>query len=488
MGSPRPPYIVSLDIGTTNIKAALIDSELKIVRVGRERSPFREHGGRVSEHEPRLLLRKAEQLVRSVSKGYGGEVEALTISSYICGLIALDRNHRELTGLITWADARSEAVLGELWEKHDPREIYERTGCPPLHMYLPPRIWWMRKTIPRVSEDAALLLGSKSYFILNLLGQPYTDLAMASSTQLLNIRGLRWDGRALEVAGVGEEVLPIPVEGGRVLDTIPGGISSRLGLGPSVSLVPSVFDGASFILGLGCHGEGVGASHIGTSSMLRVSSREPVIDRGGMEIQCYYLMEGRWIPGGSVGNAGILLEWLAEGFGVDVEEILREVAGIDVGPDSPISIPLLVPERTPLLAGREGILIHGLRVGHGLPHLAHSLLLGFTLLLRRIKENLAGNGLRIGEIRVAGGGSRNPHILQLISDMLGVPVRKPVGLEEAGLVGNAVAAFKALGYMGLDEWSPSGWEEHRPRPGSERVSERLYERFGRLLDCYLRFR
>ncbi len=487
MGRPRPPYVISLDVGTTNIKAALIDSEFKVVRVVRERTPFRKSGDRVSEHEPRLLLEKAEQLVRKLAREHGGEVEALAISSYICGLIALDKNLRELTGMITWADARSGEVLGELWSRHDPREIYERTGCPPLHMYLPPRIWWLRKAMPEAAEKAALLLGSKSYFILHLLGQPYTDLAMASSTQLLNIKELRWDDVALGVVEIGEEALPMPVEGGRILDTLPGRVSASLGLGSSVSLVPSVFDGASFIVGLGCYSQGAGASHIGTSSMIRVSSESPVIDSSGMEIQCYYLMDGRWIPGSSVGNAGILLEWLAEGFGISVGEILGEVSGLRVDADSPISIPILVPERIPLLSGRQGVLIHGLGLGHGLPHLAQSLLLGFTLLLRRIKEILGRTGLEIRELRVAGGGSRDPNILQLISDMLGLPVRKPIGVDEAGLLGNAVAAFKALGYLGgLDKWSPVKWDEYRPRPGSGMVSDRLYERFERLLDCYLR--
>jgi len=482
--------ILSVDIGTTNIKAALVSEGGSIVRLHREKLPLITADDGRAEHSPQVVYNCFTSIVRDLVKGYGSSVRALVISSYVSSVVLLDRGGRELSNLITWLDRRTVKTLETVKDSVDMYELYKRTGCPPLYMYPLMKLLWLQRDGPELLKHSGYVLDSKSYIIFKLINEPYIDLSTASATQLLNIHSLRWDDLALSIAGIDEGKLPKLVEGDVVLGNIPASKALEMGLGDDVVLVLSVYDGAAFIAGLGGLDEGVGSSHIGTSAMLRVPSGKPVIDHEGMELQSYYLCRGIWIPGGAIGNAGIVLEWLSSKVcRADVNELMNSLQAVKLTRNFPLSIPLLSPERFPKLTKCVGLLTYGLTLEDDLHKLAYSLLLGSLFLLRRFSDLIARHGINIREVRVGGGVAQSDLILKLLANVLKVPVLRPKELTDAGLIGNTVFALKALGYYNSLKKAYESlnlqFEGFTPSYGEVEVVEELYRRFVLLLNRYI---
>jgi len=477
--------ILTLDIGTTNIKAAVVSLNGKTLDLIKAKSPILASDAGSFEHEPRQLLNEVINLIKALAAKHRSAIKAIALSSYISNLLLVDDRGNELTNIITWLDRRPVKVLDNLSKLIDPHELYRRTGCPPLYLYVPPKIYWLSTSSNLVSK-ARYLLDAKSYILFKLMNEPYIDLSTASASQLLNIHSLKWDDLVLSSLGIDEGKLPRLVEADEIIGYIPRAKALELGLNDEVPIVPCLYDGASFIIGLGGLEVGVGSSHIGTSAMLRVVSDSPLIDLNTMELHTYYLCRGLWIPGGAIGNAGLTLDWLSSLVGREVNILLNNMAPLSSS--LPLTIPILTPERFPKLTRCSGILSYGMKLEDRLNVLTTSLVLGFLFMLRRFSDLVESHGIKLREIRVGGGVAESDNVLYLMSNVLGTKVLRPKNLLEGGLLGNALIAFKALGYFKSlnDAFNSLGVEFDVFQPKDEliNISKELYIKFKSLLKIY----
>ncbi len=457
-------YVLAIDVGTTNLKAAVVDSSGSVKRISSYELPLERPEPGAAVHDPNRLFEVLVKASREAVRGFEREVEAVVLSAYLFGLLPVDSKCRPLDYIMTWVDTRPAPVAEKLKAEVDMREVYERTGCPPLFIYQLSKLIWLRQSRPEVFRAARYFLNSKDYVIARLLGSPYTERSTASATQLLNIKTLKWDSECLSIAGVSEEKLPPLVDGDIVLDHIPRDAARILGLERSVPLVPGVYDGAAVVVGVGGTEEGVCASNIGSSAMLRVAWPAPVVDRSPkMRFQTYYMCSGLWVPGGAVNNAGLVMRWFRDNFGL-AERRYAELVGespyklLDMeaerappGAGGLVFLPFISGERFPHIGNyAKGVLV-GLTTGHGWNHLVRALMEGVVFNLSLIMDALKENGLSVREIRLGGGGSKSKLWPQILADVTGVPVKR-VAVEEAALVGSAAIAFKVLGvYSSLSE-------------------------------------
>jgi len=477
-------FIISLDIGTSNIKAGLVSFDGKLYKVCKERTPLLNKLGR-AEVKPQLLFKKFLKLIKVLGKDKMHKIRAVTFSTFFSSVILLDKRGNELTNIITWLDERGIEGLKLAEKKLDYQKIYKHTGCPPLYIYPLAKIMWIKSHAPHILEKTRYVLDPKSYILFKLLSQPYSDLSTASTTQFLNIHTLRWDENVLNMVEVDKSFLPHLLEGDAILEDISPEIRRELSLPKDVVIVPSVYDGAAFVLGLGGLSEGIGFSHLGTSAMFRVIVKRPILNVEDMELQTHYLWRNMWIPGAGINNAGMIFDWLGKNIlRKSTTKVIDSISLGEISEDTPVVIPLLTPERMPSLSKLSGILIYGLKPSDTDSTLASSLLLGTLFLLRKIKEMIENQNIRLHEVRIGGGGAASDTIVQLLADTLQLPVLRSRETIEAGLIGNTILALRALGHNVLKDlhYKPETFE---PDPSRSIVLNKLYTKFLKLLNEYV---
>ncbi|HIE56519.1 MAG TPA: hypothetical protein EYP90_15345, partial [Chromatiaceae bacterium] len=119
--------ILSVDVGTTNVKAAVVSETLSVARQVNVSLPSESPGPGLHEHSPKALRDAMLRAMRAAVRGVGG-VDAIALTSYLFGVMAIDRRGTPLTNMVTWLDERALAVLGEV--EGVAAELYLRTGCP----------------------------------------------------------------------------------------------------------------------------------------------------------------------------------------------------------------------------------------------------------------------------------------------------------------------------------------------------------------------
>lgn len=206
----------------------------------------------------------------------------------------------------------------------------------------------------------------------------------------------------------------------------------------------------------------------------------------GSGLWCYYLMEGYWLLGGVVHDAGFVMDWFADTFGAprfdELDSLVREVPP---GSEGVRFLPFLVGEQCPGYNPRARAAILGMSFVHGRSHLVRAMLEGIAYRLNSVYSILsAGDEL---DLVVSGGILKSPAWLKLTADFLGRRLWKPA-VPMAAAWGAVMLALRALGAARSDgdlgalggagecvDWDPEAHARYVPlRKEYDRYYEKLF--------------
>lgn len=479
--------VLSIDVGTSFIKAALVDTseELKIIDYSNIPVETKKPEPLAYEHNPRDVVNAVVKLLKHYSKF---KPDVVSLSTYLFGFIAVDSDLKPLTGILTWQDERATMILEQL--KPYTRELYQRTGCPPLHIYTLAKILWLRQKHPDILGKTKLFLDAKSYLLSVLTGETVTDYSTASGTyQLLNISNLKWDDLALNIAGIDESKLPSLAEGDTIT-ILRGSIASETNLN-GTQLVLGVYDGGSMILGLTGGKSDIAVVNLGTSAMFRTTSNQPVVDSSPlMRFQTYYLLRGVWLSGGGLNNGSVVVDYILKLLYGSIdsriyEEVFSELSKrVNVEPKV-ISIPILFPERLPYISSFKRMMLAKLSLEVDRIDVVRGVVEGVLMLLALIDRAMRDNGVKYSEVRVGGKLSQHYFVRYVLSNLLKTRVVYPQ-IPDAVHVGNSLLALKALESPGklqqvLDSLLHTA-EAVIPNPKAIETYNALFNEFSEIID------
>ncbi|MEM2217635.1 MAG: gluconokinase [Thermofilaceae archaeon] len=482
--------VLAVDIGTTNVKATVVDEKGSLVKAAtRElRLITREKGA--AEHSPYEIRAAGTETARLAVKGL--DVDAVALTCYQHGLLPVDGSGEPVYSTLTHMDIRSGPYVATVEEACDSFELYKRTGCPPLFVYALPKILWLKRERPDIANRARRFLLVKDFVVMKAVGEPYVDYGNASGSQLFNIRSLRWDNLALEIAGIGEDELATPVEGAKILCELQGKGAELFSVKPGTPLVPGTFDGAGQNFGYTAESFDTAVVNLGTTAVLRLLSKEPVIDSKGMRMFCYYAAAGRWSLGGSTNNGGSVLRWFRDTFGgfektvaenLDLDPydlLVAEAERAPVGAGGLVFLPFMAGERFPFRDPFASGVLLGLRYVHGKGHMIRALMEGVAMVLKAILAALEDNGISPVRLIGGGGGLKSRLWAKIIASATRRPLVRVKGGEYASNKGAAALSLVALGAVNdireLD-WSVGEEDTIQPDEAMAKVYSDLYEKF-----------
>ncbi|ABL79017.1 gluconokinase [Thermofilum pendens] len=491
--------ILAVDVGTSTLKSALVDLEKGVTGFVRKEIPILRPEPEAAEHDPETLFRMVlENLKETLAKAGVSEVDCLVLSGYLFGVLALDSKGEPLTNVLTWLDRRATRTLRTLFQVLNPVDVYRRTGCPPLFIYPLAKIFWLKTARENTYRATKRFLDAKGYLLLRLTGEEVMEVSSASGSQLLNLERKDWDHEIIHSAGLDLDKLPQLVEPDTIVGDVPVSIARSIGLKSPVPVVAGVFDGAAVSLGLGGLEEDVATSHLSTSTMLRVASRIPVIDSSPkMRFQTYYSLRGYWLPGGAVNSGAVVLRWFRDNFaqlerlvaqelGVSEYELLDNEAALSPpGSNGVVFLPYISGERFPEFGNNASGVIYGLREWHTRKDVLRAIMEGVAFNLNLVNEALRENGLSFREVRITGGGANSRLWLQILADVLGVPI-KAFTKGDAALLGSSFVAKIAI------EGNAAGVEHLvkfdktvEPIPENQRIYMERFKEFKYLLNALL---
>lgn len=452
---------MGVDIGTSGVRAAIFNTEGNQISLCYKEYPIICNEHRMAELDPELIFSLLISVVRDCIKKNNtpaNYIEAIGLCSQMHSLMAVNKEGKCLTNVITWADSRSIDESDFIEKNYDLKGMYERTGCRVQHpMYPLSKILWIKYSKPEIYSNVYKFLTIKGYILYKLFGKFLIDITDASATGCFNIHEFKWDDYILQdVLNIGTGMFCEPVECTYILKGIEKVYAEEMGLSPETPVIIGSGDGIMANLGCGVFDDTSMSCTIGTSGALRISVDKTLLDLH-QRTWCYCFTKDKWVSGGAVNNGGIVLKWFRDQYQKQFEyeaDILglkdlyelfdHYVMQVEPGCGGLIFLPYLTGERSPGWNANASGLIYGLRLTHDKRHMVRAAMEGIICnmySIYEIIEKLDGNVKTI----VANGGYVNSNAwLQIQADIFNKDIAV-AGVAEASAFGAAYIAMAAVG-------------------------------------------
>ncbi len=467
---PESPLILTLDVGSSSVRALCFDGRGHAVSRAHQRDyePTTTPDGGVEVDPEQLLALVAEALdglladVRPAAQRVG----AVAVSTFWHTVLGVGPDDRAGTPLYSWADTRSAHAVELLRGRLDEKAYHARTGCVLHTSYLPARLLWLRMADPGAFARVRRFMSFGEYLHLRLFGDTRCSISMASATGLFDQHAQCWDEPVLGALELSPDALAPLADLDAPFGGLRGEFARRWPALARVPWLPALGDGACSNVGAGCIAPDRAALMVGTSGAMRVAwaTETVTVPRG---LWCYRVDRRRVLLGGALSNGGNLYAWLRDVLALgDPDEIEREVATMTPDAHGLTLLPFLAGERSPGWVATARAAIAGLSLATRPIDIVRAALetvaYRFALIYGPLREACPG----AGEVVATGGAlAASPAWTQIMADVLGVPIR-PSSEREASSRGAALLGLEALGVLPSIDAAPAGLDPPvLPDPG-----------------------
>jgi len=462
---------LGLDIGTSSVKALLIDADQRVVaEASAPLSVSRPHP-LWSEQNPDDWVDGVEAAVAAIRRQAPSAFAALAgvgLSGQMHGATLIDANDKPIRPAILWNDVRSFAECAEL--KRRVPDVEKRTGNLVMPGFTAPKILWVEAHEPEVAKATKRVLLPKDYVRLRLSGEAVSEMSDASGTSWLDVGRRRWDEDLLAATGLSPAAMPGLVEGSEVSAYLSPAVAKAWGVeGRKIPIAGGGGDNAASAIGVGATEPGSGFVSLGTSGVVfSVTDRFISLPERTLHAFCHAL-PNRWHGMSVMLSAAAALSWIAAALGrerdigdlvVSAEAFSRSKSAVA---SAPVFLPYLSGERTPHNDAEATGLFAGLRAGHGADALVFAVMEGVAFSFADAVDVLDAAGARPVRPLLVGGGARSVFWGQMIADVTGLTI----DLAQSAEAGAALGAAR-LGMLGAGAGSV---EEICTRPSTRRAFE-----------------
>ncbi|MBV9287051.1 MAG: xylulokinase [Hyphomicrobiales bacterium] len=444
---------LGLDVGTSSVKALLIDLSQRTVaeasaplNVSRPRPLW-------SEQDPDDWVEGVERAVGAVRRRAAGEFAKLAgvgLSGQMHGATLLNANDRPLRPAILWNDGRSFAECAEL--KRRVPDVEKRTGNLVMPGFTAPKMLWVEAHEREVAKATRRVLLPKDYVRLRLSGDAVSEMSDAAGTSWLDVGKRSWDETLLAATGLTLAAMPRLVEGSELSAYLSPGVAKAWGFeGRRVPIAGGGGDNAASAIGVGATAPGAGFVSLGTSGVVfSVTDRFVSLPERTLHAFCHALPH-RWHGMSVMLSAASALSWIASVLGreTDVGRLAAAAEAFaqskEAVRDAPVFLPYLSGERTPYNDAEATAMFAGLRASHGRDALAFAVMEGVAFSFADGVDVLDAAGARPDRPLLVGGGARSEFWGQMIADVTGLTIDLALGAEAGAALGAARLGMLAAG-------------------------------------------
>ena len=479
-------YILSIDQGTTSTRAIIFDKYAKRCAVHQlNLKQYYPHDGWV-EHDPEEIWQATQQCCREVIPKAGlvsSDISAMGISNQRETTVVWNKHTgKAVHYAIVWQDRRTAQLCKQLGEDAALcKMISEKTGLLIDPYFCATKIKWLLDTIPdarEFAENGSLLFGTIDTYLLWKLTKGHvhaTDATNASRTLLFNIHTQQWDDELLALFNIPPAMLPEVKDSNAHF-----GETDPALFGADIPITGIAGDQQAATIGQVCFREGMIKSTYGTGCFVMLNTgSKPIRSSQRLLTTIAYRLDGHvtYALEGSVFIAGAAIQWLRDVLhffqkASDTETLAQSVDSTHGVYFVPAFTGLGAPHWDPLARGA----IFGLTRDTGVADIVRAALEAVCYqtydLLEALKTDYMG---QLETLRVDGGMTANSWLIQLLSNVLALPVERAEYIETSALGAAYLAGLGAGIYKSLDDIT-THWQfdvRYEPQLASEERNQLL---------------
>ncbi len=488
-------YLLGIDLGTSGVKALLMDAAGKVVASASESYPLYTPQPLWAEQDPNDWWNATCRAIRCLLTDSGvpsASIRGVGLSGQMHGSVFLDERGESIRPALLWCDQRTAAECAWITERVGERTVLETTLNPVLTGFQAGKIIWLRNHEPENYARVRQVLLPKDFIRYRLTGASATEVSDASGTALFDVPRRDWAYALLDTLELPRAWFPKVYESPELTGRVSAQAAQATGLAEGTPVVGGAGDQAAGAVGVGVVQTGRASVSIGTSGVVFAHLDAPQVDAQYRTHTFCHAVPGAWHVMGVMLMAGGAFQWYRETFApeTDYDTLVQEAETTSAGAEDLLFAPYLSGERTPYPDPQARGAFVGLTLAHKRAHCTRAVLEGVACGLRDSLEILKAMGVPLNELRLTGGGAKSPLWRQILASVFGQTVH-PLQAEEGPAYGVALLAGVGAGvWQTVPEACAATVqlaEQTEPHPEQVATYETVYARYRRLYPALREF-
>ena len=470
-------YILGIDQGTTQTTAVVVAEDASFVDKSSVPLPARFPSPGWVEQDPFDIIQTVREAVAPLIEKY--EITAVGFDNQGETFIVWDiETGRPLTPAIVWQDKRGVEVCDAITAQVDHEGLRRKTGLILDSYFSAPKLryaWEHDSQLKQAIEDGRARFGTtETWVIWNLSNRKLhiTDPSTASRTLLFDVNRLDWDDDLLSLFGATRTLLP------RIVPSAGYAGDLDFGNGKPLPLHALLVDQQAALFGQACFQPGEMKCSFGTGSFLLMNiGREMRLSKNGLltTMAWHWREETSYALDGGIFVTGAAVQWLTESLGFLPDPAASAESALQSKDEDVVVVPALQGLAAPHWLSDARGAIFGLSRGSLPADIVRATLEGIAFRVYEVVNAMSQDaGKKPPHLKVDGGPSGNPYLMQYIADLLNIEVRVAAAREATAMGIAHLAAHSALGVT-LDELA-SCWQSEAvywPKINEEERHRRL---------------
>ena len=468
-------YIIAIDQSTSATKAILFDEGCKLLgRVNVEHKQYYPQAGWV-EHDAEEIYANAVEAIRGLMKlglAEEGASYSLAITNQRETVVVWNaETGKPISHAVVWQCQRGAEICRQLKEAGHEKTFLAKSGLLIDPYFSASGVKWLLDHVEgarEAAEQGQLRMGTiDSWLIWKLTGGEVhaTDYTNASRTLLFNIHTLDWDEELCSLFTVPRTMLPKALPCDAVF-----GRTTIEGLFPEgIEIAGVLGDSHGALAGQMCFEAGMGKATYGTGSSVMVNiGEEAVAAPEGLVTSVGFAAKGKvfYAFEGNIHCTGATLRWLADQLQLIGSPAETEALATSVESTGGVYlVPAFAGLGAPWWNSEAKAIIAGMTLGTTKAHVVRAALEAIPYQIKDLVDLMTGQaGVKLKELRVDGGPTRNRFLMQFQADMLNATINR-ADIEEASAMGAVVMNGLARGvWATLDEVAALRTSDNRIEP------------------------
>ncbi len=484
-------YLLGIDQGTTQTTAVVVNEMGEMLEKNSAQLPARFPQAGWVEQEPNDIVRTVKEACAPLLDKY--EISAVGFDNQGETFIVWDAETGEaVTPAIVWQDGRGGSVCDALASDVDLAWLRQTTGLLLDSYFSAPKLKWVFENNPELRKQARegkLKFGTtETWVIWKLSGGKLhvTDPSTASRTLLFDVNKFEWDDDLLKLFDVPRSMLAeVKPSAGYIGDVDFGG------QGRALPLHALLVDQQAALFGQACFKAGEMKCSFGTGSFLLMNiGDKPKLSNHGLLTTVGWNFNGHtaYAFDGGIFVTGSAVQWLRD----NLKFIPDSESSHDAANNSKDMGVVVVPALQGLAAPHWRTDVQGAMFGLNRSttsdDIVRATLDGIACRVYEVVTAMSQDlGQRPPHLKVDGGPSGNPYLMQMIADLLDLEVQVSASVEATAIGIANLAGVSALG-TSLESLAKNWKSEtvYTPKMTKEERGKKL-ERWEKALEAVKKF-
>ncbi|NWG05620.1 MAG: glycerol kinase GlpK [Chloroflexi bacterium] len=470
-------YLLGIDQGTTQTTAVIVNEQGEMIEKNSAQLPARFPQAGWVEQEPADIVRTVKEACAPLLDKY--EIAAVGFDNQGETFIVWDAETGEpVTPAIVWQDTRGQSVCDALASRVDPDLLRRKTGLLLDSYFSAPKLKWVFENNPELRKQAhegKLKFGTTETWVIWSLTKGklhVTDPSTASRTLLFDMNRFEWDDEQLALFDVPHGMLAeVRPSAGYVGDV-------DFGNGKPLPLHAMLVDQQAALFGQACFSAGEMKCSFGTGSFLLMNiGDKPRLSNNGLLTTVGWHFNGHtaYAFDGGIFVTGSAVQWLRDNLKAVPDSPSSHEAAQRSTDFGVVFVPALQGLAAPHWRTDVRGAMFGLNRSTTSDDIVRATLDGIACRVYEVVTAMSQDaGQTPPHLKVDGGPSGNPYLMQMIADLLNLEVHVSAALEATAIGIANLAGVSALG-TSFEELSKNWKAETRyvPRMMEEERGRKL---------------